>query len=53
VNWRGKPLFIRHRTPEEIKTAEAGAAVPSSAIRSPDNARVTDTYRQEGAGRNG
>jgi ubiquinol-cytochrome c reductase iron-sulfur subunit len=22
VLWRGKPVFIRHRTPEEIKTAE-------------------------------
>ena len=22
VKWRGKPVFIRHRTPEEIKTAE-------------------------------
>ena len=20
--WRGKPVFIRHRTPEEIKAAE-------------------------------
>src|ERR1700756_3758252 len=23
VKWRGKPVFIRHRTPEEIKEAEA------------------------------
>ncbi len=23
VKWRGKPVFIRHRTPEEIKAAEA------------------------------
>jgi ubiquinol-cytochrome c reductase iron-sulfur subunit len=22
VKWRGKPVFIRHRTPEEIKTAQ-------------------------------
>src|ERR1700742_2918463 len=22
VKWRGKPVFIRHRTPEEIKEAE-------------------------------
>lgn len=22
VVWRGKPIFVRHRTPEEIKTAE-------------------------------
>jgi ubiquinol-cytochrome c reductase iron-sulfur subunit len=21
--WRGKPIFVRHRTPEEIKTVEA------------------------------
>ena len=23
VVWRGKPVFVRHRTPEEIKTAES------------------------------
>jgi len=23
VKWRGKPVFVRHRTPEEIKAAEA------------------------------
>ena len=23
VTWRGKPVFIRHRTPEEIQAAEA------------------------------
>jgi len=41
VSWRGQPLFIRHRTPEEIKEAEA---VPLSELRDPqtDNARVTD-----------
>ena len=45
VKWRGKPLFIRHRTPEEIKTAEA---VPLSELRDPqtDNARVTDTAKK-------
>ena len=45
VKWRGKPLFIRHRTPEEIKTAEA---VPMSELRDPqtDNARVTDTAKK-------
>ena len=32
VKWRGKPLFIRHRTPEEIKAAEA---VPLSELRDP------------------
>ena len=42
VKWRGKPLFIRHRTPEEIKAAEE---VPMSELRDPqtDNSRVTDT----------
>ncbi|MFZ5780685.1 MAG: ubiquinol-cytochrome c reductase iron-sulfur subunit [Pseudomonadota bacterium] len=41
VSWRGQPLFIRHRTPEEIKEAEA---VPLSELRDPqtDKARVTD-----------
>ncbi len=24
VKWRGKPVFVRHRTPEEIKEAQAG-----------------------------
>jgi ubiquinol-cytochrome c reductase iron-sulfur subunit len=45
VKWRGKPLFIRHRTPEEIKEAEA---VPLSQLRDPqtDNSRVTDTAKK-------
>ena len=45
VKWRGKPLFIRHRTPEEIKAAET---VPMSELRDPqtDNARVTDTAKK-------
>jgi len=45
VKWRGKPLFIRHRTPEEIKVAEA---VPLSELRDPqtDNSRVTDTAKK-------
>jgi ubiquinol-cytochrome c reductase iron-sulfur subunit len=30
VKWRGKPVFIRHRTPEEIATEEA---VPLEALR--------------------
>ncbi|HEX2580998.1 MAG TPA: ubiquinol-cytochrome c reductase iron-sulfur subunit [Dongiaceae bacterium] len=32
VKWRGKPVFIRHRTPEEIKAAEE---VPLSDLRDP------------------
>jgi ubiquinol-cytochrome c reductase iron-sulfur subunit len=45
VKWRGKPLFIRHRTPEEIKEAEA---VPLSELRDPqtDNSRVTDQAKK-------
>jgi len=45
VKWRGKPLFIRHRTPEEIKVAEE---VPMSELRDPqtDNSRVTDTAKK-------
>lgn len=39
VKWRGKPVFIRHRTPEEI---EAANAVPTSELRDPqtDDERV-------------
>jgi len=45
VKWRGKPLFLRPRTPEEIKEAEA---VPMSQLRDPqtDNSRVTDTAKK-------
>ena len=45
VKWRGKPLFIRHRTPEEIKAADE---VPMSELRDPqtDNSRVTDTAKK-------
>jgi ubiquinol-cytochrome c reductase iron-sulfur subunit len=39
VTWRGKPVFIRHRTEEEIATARA---VPVSELKDPqtDEARV-------------
>ena len=39
IKWRGKPVFVRHRTPEEIQTARA---VPLSELRDPqpDQARV-------------
>ncbi len=33
VNWRGKPIFINHRTPEEIALARA---VPLDALRDPE-----------------
>ena len=32
VMWRGKPIFVRHRTPENIQAAEA---VPLSELRDP------------------
>lgn len=39
VKWRGKPVFIRHRTPQEI---EAARAVNAADLRDPqaDDARV-------------
>ena len=39
VVWRGKPVFVRHRSPEEIKTAEG---VKQSDLSDPatDNSRV-------------
>jgi ubiquinol-cytochrome c reductase iron-sulfur subunit len=40
VKWRGKPVFIRHRTPEEIKTAED---TDINALRDPQ----TDEQRVE------
>ena len=39
VAWRGKPVFIDHRTPEEIKAAEA-VDVASLRDPQPDSARV-------------
>ena len=37
VKWRGKPIFISHRTPKEI---EAARAVPLSELRDPASRRV-------------
>ena len=42
VKWRGKPVFIRHRTPEEIKAAES---VDIANLRDPQ----TDDQRVEKA----
>ena len=41
VTWRGKPVFVRHRTPEEIKLAKE---VPLDEMRHPetDEERVTN-----------
>jgi ubiquinol-cytochrome c reductase iron-sulfur subunit len=42
VQWRGKPVFIRHRTEEEIAAAEQ---VPATELRDPQ----TDAERTTGA----
>jgi ubiquinol-cytochrome c reductase iron-sulfur subunit len=45
VKWRGKPVFIRHRTEKDIKEAEA---VPMSELPDPatDDSRVTDSDKK-------
>lgn len=42
VTWRGRPLFVRHRTPEEVAEAQAVelGALPDP---EPDSARVVET----------
>jgi ubiquinol-cytochrome c reductase iron-sulfur subunit len=50
VSWRGKPVFIRHRTPEEIKAALATpiADLPDKSARNddlPERAPATDANR--------
>ena len=42
VMWRGKPVFIRHRTAEEIAAAEA-VDIQSLRDKQPDSARVQKT----------
>ena len=44
MKWRGKPVFIRHRTPEEIKAAEAVNA--RRAARSADRQRARARSRE-------
>jgi ubiquinol-cytochrome c reductase iron-sulfur subunit len=51
VMWRGKPVFIRNRTPEEIKDA-GGAVMPQGLVDTaarnlalPDRAAATDNNR--------
>lgn len=43
--WRGKPIFVRHRTPDEIKTVEA---VPLNQLIEPasDQSRIKDGHAQ-------
>ena len=45
VKWRGKPIFITHRTEAEIREAEA---VPMSELKDPesDSARVKEGHKQ-------
>jgi ubiquinol-cytochrome c reductase iron-sulfur subunit len=56
AKWRGKPIFIRNRTPEEI---EAAKAVPMSELKDPvarnanlaSDAPATDADRAAGEGK--
>ncbi|AMS41333.1 ubiquinol-cytochrome c reductase iron-sulfur subunit [Aminobacter aminovorans] len=56
VKWRGKPVFIRNRTPEEIKAAQE---VPMADLKDPvarnanisSDAQATDIDRTAGEGR--
>ena len=43
--WRGKPIFVRHRTPDEIKTVEA---VPLNQLIEPatDQSRIKEGHAQ-------
>jgi ubiquinol-cytochrome c reductase iron-sulfur subunit len=45
IKWRGLPVFVRHRTPEEIKTAQD---TPLSDLKDPepDSARVKAGHEQ-------
>lgn len=45
ITWRGMPVFVRHRTPEEIAEAEA---VPLSDLKDPepDSARVKEGHAE-------
>ena len=45
IKWQGKPVFVRHRTPEEIKAAET---VDVNALRDPqaDSVRVKEGKAQ-------
>ncbi len=50
VKWRGQPLFVRHRTPEEIKAAASVdvASLPDPLAENanlPDNAPASDANR--------
>ncbi|MBL8580967.1 MAG: ubiquinol-cytochrome c reductase iron-sulfur subunit [Rhizobiaceae bacterium] len=56
VKWRGKPIFVRNRTPEEV---EAAKAVPMSELKDPlarnanlpSDAQATDVDRSAGEGK--
>ena len=44
VKWRGKPVFIRHRTAEEISEADA---VPLSELRDPQTDAASGSSKPE------
>jgi ubiquinol-cytochrome c reductase iron-sulfur subunit len=56
AKWRGKPVFIRNRTPEEV---EQGKAVPIADLKDPEarngnvtgDAQATDLNRSAGEGK--
>ena len=57
VVWRGKPVFIRNRTPEEVKTAKAVklADLKDPLARNdalPDSTRATDENRTKAGNEN-
>ncbi len=46
VKWRGKPLFVRYRTPAEIAKARHDDNAPDMKDRQPDSARVKPGHEQ-------
>lgn len=55
VKWRGKPVFVRHRTPEEIAAARAvdGAALPDNMSRAGDAPTADASDANRALGENG
>lgn len=46
VTWRGSPVFIRHRTAEEIAEAVAADTAPDLKDPAPDSSRVKEGHPQ-------